>query len=223
MKTLFLKDEREFNDRLIRRLKFGDVMSLEELVKQGADPDHRSSSGWTPLMKVCRNGRLDIARFLLQCGASVDTVNDHGETCLWLAIVYYNGSTDLVQLLLTHGASVDAALTSSGATPLMMACMLGHLEIVQILLRQANGPANVINAACGNGTTALHAASENGNANVVEFLIANGANMEAVTKSGETPLTMASRNEEWEVLKIFALWYCTAGRMEVFTASDSIF
>jgi ankyrin repeat protein len=45
----------------------------------------------------------------------------------------------------------------------------------------------------------LHAAAEEGHAEVVAFLLANGAEIEAKERNGYTPLTQAGWREHWNV------------------------
>ncbi len=75
-------------------------------------------------------------------------------------------------------------------SPVADAAMRGDLEEVRTLLR---GGADV-NAAQGDGMTALHWAAEAGELEIVEILIYAGANPGAVTRLGDyTPLHLASK------------------------------
>ena len=75
-------------------------------------------------------------------------------------------------------------------SPVADAAMRGDLEAVRTLLR---GGADV-NAAQGDGMTALHWAAETGRAEMAEMLIYAGANLGALTRIGDhTPLHLASK------------------------------
>jgi ankyrin repeat protein len=70
------------------------------------------------------------------------------------------------------------------------AAMRGDTEAVRSLLKQAAD----VNAAQGDGMTALHWAAANGDAELVEMLIYAGANLRATTRIGAyTPLYLASK------------------------------
>ena len=74
--------------------------------------------------------------------------------------------------------------------PVADAAQRGDVEAVRTLLRQGAD----VNAAQGDGMTALHWAASNGDAGLVEVLVYAGANVEATTRLGDyRPLHLASR------------------------------
>ena len=75
-------------------------------------------------------------------------------------------------------------------SPVADAAMRGDLQAVRTLLRQGAD----VNAAQGDGMTALHWAAEAGDAEMAEVLIYAGAHPSAITRIGDyTPLHLASR------------------------------
>lgn len=75
-------------------------------------------------------------------------------------------------------------------SPVADAAMRGDVERVEALLRSGED----VNAAQGDGMTALHWAAEVGNADLAEVLLYAGANPSAVTRLGDyTPLHIAAR------------------------------
>ena len=75
-------------------------------------------------------------------------------------------------------------------SPVAGAAMRGEIETVRSLLQEGAD----VNAAQGDGMTALHWAAEQDNVGMVEMLIYAGANREAVTRlGGYTPLHLASK------------------------------
>jgi ankyrin repeat protein len=76
--------------------------------------------------------------------------------------------------------------------------MRGDLVAVRALLKQGAD----VNAAQGDGMTALHWAASNGNVDMAKVLIYAGANLEAVTRIGSyTPLHLASKAAKAEVVR----------------------
>ena len=71
--------------------------------------------------------------------------------------------------------------------PLFWAVYRQYEEIVRVLIKSG---ANV-NAADGNGSTALHWAAWTGNYPIVKMLLANGANPTPIDYAGRTPLDWA--------------------------------
>jgi ankyrin repeat protein len=91
------------------------------------------------------------------------------------------------------GSLLAAALIAVGAAeaPVADAARQGDLETVRELLRAGED----VNAAQGDGMSALHWAAEHGDAAMVEALVFAGAELQAVTRIGAyTPLHIAARN-----------------------------
>jgi uncharacterized protein len=96
--------------------------------------------------------------------------------------------------IVAHAPATPSLVVES---PVADAAMRGEMERVRTLLR---GGADV-NAAQGDGMTALHWAAENGDAPLAEMLLYAGANLEAVTRLGDyTALHLASRRGRSEVV-----------------------
>src|SRR5215475_13387413 len=75
----------------------------------------------------------------------------------------------------------------------------GDRDAVRNLLKQAAD----VNGALGDGTTALHFAAQNGDAEMAQVLIYAGANVRASTRiGGYTPLFMAAKRGASQVIDI---------------------
>jgi len=84
-------------------------------------------------------------------------------------------------------------------SPVADAAMRGDVEQVRSLLRTGED----VNAAQGDGMTALHWAANNGDAEMAEMLLYAGAHVGAVTRLGDyTPLHMASRGGRLDVARL---------------------
>ena len=68
------------------------------LIKAGADLELGAS---TPLMESSQEGHLELVRYLLEAGASVNAITGTGDTALTYACE--NGHTDVADLLLQYG------------------------------------------------------------------------------------------------------------------------
>lgn len=95
---------------------------------------------------------------------------------------------------------VSMAITAAPVdSPVADAAMRGDLNVVRRLLQ--NGAD--VNAAHGDGMTALHWAAERGDDAMSEMLIYAGANVTAVTRIGQyTPLHVASKNGNAPVVQM---------------------
>jgi hypothetical protein len=85
-----------------------------------------------------------------------------------------------------------------GATRLMFASEMGHLNVVQLLVDEGAD----INAKSNNGLTALMIASGIGHREIVQLLIAEGADVNAKKDNGETALMLASQKGHREIVQL---------------------
>lgn len=108
---------------LMQQVALGDTGRVQKLIKLvGIEPlptDLASFGGDTPLHWASSFGQADVAKVLLQLGASVDAANDDGVTPLHEAVKSSN--TPIAMLLLESGANTDAVVgdgRDSGKTAL---------------------------------------------------------------------------------------------------------
>ena len=63
----------------------GDLATVQDLVARGMDPDTADPAGNTLLMMAAREGRTDVARYLIGRKAKVNAQNGAGDTPIMLA------------------------------------------------------------------------------------------------------------------------------------------
>ena len=170
-----------------------EVLSL--LLAAGADINAGSEYGKTPLHAAIDLGSLETASVLIENGADVNAPDSLGETPLHLAA--YRNQTDAVLLLLQHGASVHAK-NHYGGTPVHLA-ILQRLEASFHALEHGVISYDETYNVWGNSDldSWRFSASE-----VVTALLKAGADVNAVTKAGETPLHLASHQGDLETVKV---------------------
>src|SRR3954466_2948022 len=87
--------------------------------------------------------------------------------------------------------ALAAMLHAAASAPVADAAMEGNRDAVKVLLKQAAD----VNAAQGDGMTALHWAAMKNDAELVQTLLYAGANVRATTRiGGYTALLLAARN-----------------------------
>lgn len=74
-----------------------------------------------------------VSRLLLLSGASANHVTEYLGQAPVLCLFANEGIPEMVSLLLEFGADVDLA-NNQGCTPLIMAAIRGHQEVVQQLM-----------------------------------------------------------------------------------------
>ena len=153
----------------------------------------------TPLHGALFYGRLDIARLLLDGGATTtNSQNNFGWTPLHVVVGgmydFEQERIHIARLLLERGADVHAK-DKVKATPLQLASCNGMVEIARVLLDA--GAAT--NSKGLHGRSPLHAAVEGGDYScmnnhilVAKLLLERGADVDMPNDDGETPLHLAS-------------------------------
>lgn len=191
------------------------------LIAGGAKVNQRDMRGHTPLMAASIKGHSQIVRLLLENGAAVDAVNHEDSSPLMSAVVNEHvavvealleggagverrnraswtplllaalkGNPAVVGLLIESGADLNTRDTEVEATPLHVAAQLGNTEVAELLLG-AGANANVKDV---QGGTPLHwGASHDNPGDVMDVLLARGAEKDATANGGLTALMVASQ------------------------------
>ncbi|HEU4905797.1 MAG TPA: ankyrin repeat domain-containing protein, partial [Solirubrobacterales bacterium] len=130
---------------------------------------------------------MPMSTLLIQCGADVEARDDLERTPLIRAAAA--GHEGTVRLLLDAGAAFDTRGGTRQRTPLLAAAYFGHLNAVKLLTERGAD----VNAADRHDENALHFAvgqaafSNVGAPTLIEYLVANGTDMNAKNNSGLTP------------------------------------
>jgi uncharacterized protein len=107
------------------------------LTQRSVKVEQRNPQGESPLMIAAIKGRLASAKRLIQRGAEV---NKTGWTPLHYAASRAEpDSVEMARLLLEHHAYIDAE-SPNRSTPLMLAAMYGHADVVRLLLEEGADP-----------------------------------------------------------------------------------
>ncbi|NWV16081.1 ASB10 protein, partial [Origma solitaria] len=160
------------------------------LLSAGADPEAVSDDGYRPLHLCKSQDSIECVRQLLQHGASANSrTEEENDTALHVASRH--GLAEHVLLLLHHGAELEVK-NKEGQTPLNAACAQHHqpqdmdryYRVCQLLVESDAS----INTADRDRQHPLHLACKNANAQIVELLLARGANVNVMNYGGNTAL-----------------------------------
>jgi ankyrin repeat protein len=163
--TGFLAVDAEGNTPLHWTCRQCDALSAI-LALEGVDLELANQNGETPLLLVARFGVSDAVRLLLQLGADMQRVTREGDTAVHVAVRCNH--VHVVRELVSHPACPIETTNNAGLTPLLLACT--HCTgAVPILLSCG---ADVTRRTRSDNETALHLAVRQGEAVVVEELLA---------------------------------------------------
>jgi ankyrin repeat protein len=202
-------------DKTVMKIHYDNYRVVELLLEYGADVNTTNNDGDTPLLLAVSHDKENLIEPLLQHGADINGENKRtGDTPLKLAARRANIS--MLMFLLDHGADIKPALPAAAAS--------GKMNIVAFLLHRGAD----VNAKDNQGNTALVIAAQNGNKKMAEFLLRRHADIKpaliGAVKSGQmemvkfvlqrgadinakdgqdnTPLIIASRNGNKEIVEI---------------------
>lgn len=176
-------------------------------------------------IRAAREGNVTALRYFLEAGMAVDVTDAEGATALFRAAEH--GRSEAVAFLAGHGA--DTAVTGTRFdTPLIAAARSGSVESVQALLAAKADPAvrtnknwTALTAAAYRGQVdlvrllaplgsesldeALQIASLQGKPEVVDTLLASGADVFSRSKENKTPLMYAAAHGHRDVVRLLLL------------------
>ncbi|TAQ90941.1 hypothetical protein B7494_g700 [Chlorociboria aeruginascens] len=131
---------RSLGKLLVTAADVGSIGCVRVLLAHAADPNSNSRSG-TALYRAVAGNHTDVAQLLLEQEPKpdMDVIPPGCQTLLMCAVS--NRNTELVSLLIGNGAKVDVVDPSGGycKTPLSLACYLGDLDTVKLLLAHKAG------------------------------------------------------------------------------------
>jgi len=168
---------------LMQAIAKGDLDLVKKLVDEGASIDVELFNGMKPIHEAAADGKIDIVQYLLESGADVNSKMVNDITPIFIAVESQN--LDVAKLLLSKGAKYSGR-------EINLAIIRDNLVFIKLLV---NTPA-LANSYGHNRATLLHAAAMSGKPEIVQYLIDQGANVDAKTADGETPLDMATKNKE---------------------------
>ena len=162
---------------------------IELLANQKADLNEVGRDVMTPLENAAIEGRHNVVRKLLECGARVNhsILYENEETALHFACE--NGHLESVKELLKFGAKTDFP-SEEIPSPIYKATENGHLEIVKELLKHG-AKVDAFDFSTYQCATPLHLAAEYGNVGIVKELLKYGADVNETGVDCNTPLHKA--------------------------------
>lgn len=170
-KEKFLRTDYPYDENL-------NLEIVKLLLNAGAKVNAKDKKGCTALFYACLCGRKDIAKLLLNAGTKIENdiiidVAEVGELkgMPTLAAASSSGNLELVKLLVNKGAKIN----SSGSCLFFM----------------VPPSFKYVGKGKGKGFSPLHSACYAGRKNIIEFLLKQGADINAKDARGKTPIMFA--------------------------------
>ena len=168
--------------------------------------DHQgeiNAKGWlgsTPLHLAAGKGHRDVVELLLARKAEINIQDDFTRTPL--AVAMEESQQEIVELLRKHGGKGRPEPAFVGPNALMerlyFALNAGDAEIIATLLQTRP---ELLKYADEAGNSLLHLAASRGRKQVMEVLLARGADVRAKNRGGLTPLQSAQGEPIAELLR----------------------
>ena len=206
-----------------------DAAQVQDLLLQGADVNAVDKDGKTPVMWAATAGSPEVMAVLLTFNGNVNAKANDLSTALHIAAL--GGHSEIVQMLLEKDALVHA-LDEDGVTPLMDAAKGGHVEIISLLVKaggdinvqdregrsaltwavtRSSSIAAInyllslgaqVNAATPQSETSLMYAVRLGNKEIVQTLLAGGADVQIKNDDGDRALELARKSRREDIASL---------------------
>ena len=181
---------------LVKAAWDGDEGIVDVLLAAGAKVNaNATDTGETALMNAVTRGHIAIIQKLLKAGADVSPKNKFQFNAFTSAVAA--GKADIAAMLLDAGAKIEDG--AAGLTPLQFAASAGNVDMIRFLVKRG---ANVNHGVKSGEQTALLSAIYGAHPEAVQALVDLKADVNAKTKDGDTPLKVAMKGDQDDMVKI---------------------
>ncbi|XP_067669979.1 ankyrin-3-like [Haliotis asinina] len=195
----------DYNNNILHVVCIGGNTDIVKYIlsKHVVDINSRGEYGRTPVMIAARWGHKGVFDLLVSRGGDVTLVSDHGDSILHVAC--YGGHVDMVKhILYKYHVNLDTR-NQYGRTPVMVAARMGHVSVVDLLLRRG-ADVSLVN---DDGDNLLHVACSGGHLEMVEYVVLRDlVEINSREHLGITPLMMAAKNGHIKVFDFLVSEEC---------------
>uniref|UniRef100_A0A673XSD6 Transient receptor potential cation channel, subfamily A, member 1a n=1 Tax=Salmo trutta TaxID=8032 RepID=A0A673XSD6_SALTR len=181
--------------------------ALHLLFKYGARLCQQNKLGHYPIHAAAFAGAKKSMQVVLQKGEEmgyliethINYVDKSFSTPLHLAV--RGGNLEVIKLCIEQGAKIDQQQCDK-STALHFACTQGATEAVKLMLSAHDSVCDVINLTDGACQTPLHKTTIFDHAELAEYLISKGGDINAIDCKGHTPLLLATSCSAWKTVSL---------------------
>jgi len=193
----------------------GHFRIVEYLLDNGADVNVKDKHGITPFFYACKNeNSFEIAKYLLEKGANINATDaDSASVLMWTA---YKGDLQLIKYLIKNGANykykagviyTNEKRTNYYGNLIGIAAGENKLELLKFFVEDLNIDIEDIEynpeTKKADGWNALQWAASKGHTKIAEYLLNNGADINANPgSSGSTALMYAVSSKKTDIINL---------------------
>ena len=175
-----------------------DADTTRVLLENKADPNIVNNDGNSALILAAERGDEASSRLLLEHGANPNLVNGNGGTALsgaaWAGATWPNNDPiqypAIVKLLLAHGADPNLGI-EDGWSAITLAAQDDQAGVVPLMI-----------AASKDAGALLRATARHGQNKIVELILAQNTDINAVSAQGVTALMEATRSQQSQTVQL---------------------
>jgi len=194
--AFLLSHSQTLNENFLIAVYDNDELKIFDLMRKGADVNAKTNKGVTPIMYSVQNGNYMITKKLLDAGAEVNYQSKLSPPPLINALI--NNDTAIAYLLLEYGANPNIVENLEKKYPLLFAIDQNNYVLSDLLLWYGANP----NLSSDDITPLFYAIDYNADTSIVNLLIENGADINAVNKNGFSPLIETVFYDNTDIAKI---------------------
>jgi len=189
-------------DKLANAVVDKDLITLDSLLQTGIDVNITEEDRGSTVLLIASSFKdyEDVVSFLISRGADINFRGKDGRTPLiWAA----GNSLESSKMLLENGADINAK--GNDGMNAFIQSTFGILskkvstDVMDLLLENGADVNSALISKSAAGWTALHFTAINGDTELAEYLILQGANINHTSDGGSTALSLA-KQEKYEAL-----------------------
>lgn len=169
---------------------------INYLLSQDINVNLTDQYGETPLFDCARKGKIQLAKKLIDKFANVNIENRQGELPIHLAS--FKGDIAFIKLLIESGSFLNKQ-TKDDRYPVHYAIAGGRHEVVDFLIKKSSQSYGMRDA---HGNTLLHHATKTSNIQLIDMLLNQNLDPNALNDHFETPIFNAVRFGTVETIRL---------------------
>jgi hypothetical protein len=181
-----------------KQLQLNKAAPVQDTPDERKETDPKILVTGVSLNTAVLSGKISLVKRLVRQSSptTLDSTDEQGLTLLLHAAL--TGAHEIAATLLKAGASPDVPHSTSGATPLSLACLQGHSELTKLLLKHRASLSPDVR-----GCSPLHAAAWGGWGKIVKSLLSHKPSLVAERDNdGRTPLHLAAAKGDVTVCQL---------------------